>query len=93
MELLETKLFDNLIQRYKLFVKDIRVEIQKKESMNSVFFSPQLTLKKELCPKDYYQLKQDIYEVVYKTTNLKPVASSGWKVSIVGETNKVLAIA
>jgi len=93
MELLETKLFDNLIQRYELFVKDIRVEIQKKESMNTVLFTPQLTLTKKLCPKDYYRLKEGIYEIVHETTKLKPIASNGWKVDIVEETNKVLAIA
>lgn len=93
MELLETKLFDNLIQRYELFVKDISVEVQKKESMNTVLFTPHLTLTKKLCPKDYYKLKEDIYEIVHKTTKLKPVATNGWKVRIVEETNKVLAIA
>lgn len=93
MELLENYLFEHLVQKYNLFVKDIQVEIQKNENLNTVLFNPRLTLTKHLCPKEYYSLKKEIYEVIFNETGLKPVANNGWKVQIIETTNSVMAVA
>jgi hypothetical protein len=93
MELLENYLFEHLVQKYNLFVKEIHVEIQKNENLNTVLFNPRLTLTKHLCPKEYYTLKKEIYEVVFNETGMKPVVNNGWKLEIINNTNTSVAVA
>jgi hypothetical protein len=93
MELLENYLFEHLVQKYNLFVRDIQVEIQKNENLSTVLFNPRLTLIQQLCPKEYYSLKKEIYEVVFNETGMKPVVNNGWEVEIINWTNTSVSVA
>lgn len=80
MEKLENCLFEKIISKYNFFLSDINVNITKNQSLNRVYFDPEVTVTTTVVPNEYYDMKNDVYRVIKEETNLTPVLRAGWKI-------------
>lgn len=80
MEKLESCLFEKIVNKYEFFLSDIKVNITRNQSMERVYFDPEVTVTTHMVPNEYYDMKNEVYRVINEETNLTPVLRAGWKI-------------
>lgn len=80
MEKLENCLFEKIVDKYNFFLSDIEVNITKNQSLNRVYFEPEVTVTTQVVPNEYYEMKNEVYKVIKEQTNLMPVLRTGWRI-------------
>ena len=80
MEKLENCLFEKIISKYNFFLSNVEVKITKNQSLNKVYFDPEVTVTSQVVPEEYFDMKNEIYTVIEEETKLTPVLRAGWKI-------------
>lgn len=80
MEKLENCLFSRVVDKYNFFLSNVEVNITRNPSRDSVYFDPEVTVTTPMVPNEYYDMKNEIYQIIKEETKLTPVLRAGWKI-------------